>query len=89
MLAASHFSFSRVLLISPFILALNAGSLSPRAQSSSAKTVGGGDVNKTLEWSDYRRVKSEVTDCRIDSPTSAPKEVAKTALDAVMGCNGP
>lgn len=34
---------------------------------------GGGDFNKTIEWSDYRHFKGDVTDYKIESPKSDPK----------------
>jgi hypothetical protein len=30
---------------------------------------GGGDVNKTIEWSDYKHFKGDVTDYKLETPT--------------------
>jgi hypothetical protein len=38
---------------------------------------GGGNVNKTLEWSDYRRFKSEATDYTLESPKTDTKGETK------------
>ncbi|HEY8184803.1 MAG TPA: hypothetical protein VIF64_01975 [Pyrinomonadaceae bacterium] len=38
---------------------------------------GGGDYNKTIEWSDYKHFSGDVSDYKLDAPKATPAEVNK------------
>ena len=45
---------------------------------------GGGDYNKTIEWSDYKHFSGDVKDYKIDAPAKAVANTDNTDLTRVM-----